>query len=74
MWVSYKIRRLLKARDERIANLEAGRAVCFSCGYVIPDIPGEEHDLYEGYGCPECKSPFVVVKATGKEIDHLGGD
>lgn len=40
-----------------------GSAFCLSCGYIIRSnyiIEGVQEPLYEGYGCPECKSPFVV--------------
>lgn len=41
--------------------LEEGKTVCLSCGYHGEDIQGEYPNLHEGYGCPRCHSPFVVV-------------
>jgi len=35
---------------------ESSKTVCLSCGYVL----SEYDELYEGYGCPRCKSPLVV--------------
>ena len=37
------------------------KTTCLSCGYDGEDIQGEHPDLYEGYGCPKCHSPLVVI-------------
>lgn len=74
MWVQMKIRELIKARAEIVRKLQEGRTVCLSCGYDGEDIQGEYPDLDEGCCCPKCQSCFVVKKATGTEIDYLGGE
>jgi len=46
---------------------EKPRTVCLSCGYDGDDIQGDNADLYEGYGCPKCHSPLVVIVEESKE-------
>jgi len=37
------------------------KTICLSCGYAGEELQGEHPDLYEGYGCPKCESPLVVI-------------
>lgn len=47
---------VIKDLDEVLQMLGDGPR-CLSCGYKIKEFD----TLYEGYGCPKCESPLVVV-------------
>jgi len=55
-----------KKEEINIEKEEESKAICLSCGYKGEDIQGKYPDLYEGYGCPKCHSPFVVIITKNK--------
>jgi len=63
MWIQYQKRTMKNYIDELFGD---NGTVCISCGYTGEDIQGDDPDLYDGCGCPQCKSPLVMVKATDR--------
>ena len=59
----------LTQRLKELLEKYGDRTFCLSCGYDGDDIQGDYPDLYDGYGCPKCHSPFVVkIKRLCEDI------